>query len=370
MPNCISCIYCSARIDPSKGEGDHIINAAMGEFEDDIRFRRICQKCNNDIGVSEQVMLQCGPESIIRRKVNPARPSKRRRGRKFMGGAMGSNPPQYTAPFGDYDLLMLPSPTDPNRLETVDQLIVKDANQQLHHIRLYANMRPEQLQRRLDQIEAKPFAEIYLDADPVGWDGHMTLMRAVWPKVKLEEHPRHKFGNEDNAECKIRLAVNVHYFRTIAKMAFHGYLIHNKRGVRGDEPNFAAIRKFIMEGSMPDTEKFCFGETAVTFVEPFGLQKDGRFTTPTNYCHILASDETNPQIVGFVHLFAGPGCQTKTYHVPLGILDTIVCPTTTYVHAHCYQYASPQPEVGNAGIVREMVVELAGNKRLISGHAK
>jgi hypothetical protein len=71
MTETANCIYCGKTFDPSKGQGDHVIPAAWGEFRNDIRFRGLCQKCNQKIGKTEQHMLQCGPERIFREMVVP-----------------------------------------------------------------------------------------------------------------------------------------------------------------------------------------------------------------------------------------------------------------------------------------------------------
>ncbi len=57
------CIYCPKEFDPSRGEGDHILPAALGEFRGDVRFRGQCPSCNNVIGRFEQQVVQSGPEA-------------------------------------------------------------------------------------------------------------------------------------------------------------------------------------------------------------------------------------------------------------------------------------------------------------------
>jgi 5-methylcytosine-specific restriction endonuclease McrA len=56
MSRITKCIYCA---DPAnlKGEGDHVIPGTLGEFRNDKHFKRICTRCNNRIGKSENVLL-------------------------------------------------------------------------------------------------------------------------------------------------------------------------------------------------------------------------------------------------------------------------------------------------------------------------
>src|SRR5437870_3003527 len=115
-----NCIYCSAIFDPSKGEGDHIIPAALGEFRNDSRFRGLCSKCNILIGKSEQVLLHCGQEAFFRRVVNPALPSSRRRGRSYVPAAMGMPGLSHTIDRGDHCMLVRPSADDPTIVFGID----------------------------------------------------------------------------------------------------------------------------------------------------------------------------------------------------------------------------------------------------------
>jgi hypothetical protein len=283
---------------------------------------------------------------------------------------MGSKAPIYSVPFGEHPLRLRPSNTSHDRLETVDQLILQDAKGNWHHIQLFPNMRAEQLQKQVDRIDAKPIGDVRLDADPVQWDGYFALIRSIWPQAQLHEYQRPKFGDEEKATCHITVAVNEHYFRAIAKIAFHGYLARNRRNVRGDELGFAAIRQFIMTGTMRDVDQFCFADPAISFVEPFGPTKSGKIKGPKHYGHFLASDETDRAVVGYVHLFLGPGCQTRGYHIALGTHGSEIIGSTSFVQAHFYEYNEVQAESGIAGKVREAVVEIRGQRRIITGELK
>lgn len=96
------CIYCGTSFDSTRGEGDHIFPVQLGEFRNDIRFRRICTSCNNRIGKSEQQFLLCGPESFFRGLVNPKVPKRRQRGRSQGKAAMGVPGPLSTIDHGDH----------------------------------------------------------------------------------------------------------------------------------------------------------------------------------------------------------------------------------------------------------------------------
>src|SRR5437763_603166 len=110
-----NCIYCRIVFDASRGEADHILSCQLGEFENDIRFRRICRACNSRIGKCEEQFLRCAPELYGRMKVNPKVPTvRRRRQSQKLLGAMGAPGPQFTMDCGDHPELVRLMPKDPD----------------------------------------------------------------------------------------------------------------------------------------------------------------------------------------------------------------------------------------------------------------
>lgn len=142
----MNCIYCSASVDPSRGQGDHIIPAAFGEFEGDERFRRICRKCNQKIGQAEEELIRCAPESFYRRFVNPK--SSRRRGRSRTGSRTSRAPIETAVISGVRQLVR--TGDDPLSPQLVDQVIVLAEDGEEIYVELHLGMRPEQLNQRIN----------------------------------------------------------------------------------------------------------------------------------------------------------------------------------------------------------------------------
>ncbi|KKK75201.1 hypothetical protein LCGC14_2876130, partial [marine sediment metagenome] len=126
----VACIYCGTPVDLSKGEGDHVIPAALGEFKYDKHFKRICPDCNHRIGLSEEQMLRCGPEWLFRQIVAPV--TSRGRGKpKSSVGSQGMPPPKALVHTEDGKLAAKPH-RDMRSMEPVDQLVIHDeAGQQV-----------------------------------------------------------------------------------------------------------------------------------------------------------------------------------------------------------------------------------------------
>jgi hypothetical protein len=136
-------------------------------------------------------------------------------------------------------------------------------------------------------------------------------------------------------------------FRGLAKIAFHYYLVHNKRGYRGDEAEFHAIRDYIQNG-VGDYEQF-FDRPGPEFAMPFGETSPGRGTTPGNWCHILAAHEVEGDIVVYMRFFAGPGCEGQAQQVSLArIRSQIIFPDGFWGHVYHYE---GRPDDRYSGIV-------------------
>jgi hypothetical protein len=361
--NFAKCIYCPTIFDPKKGEGDHIIPAALGEFRNDIHFRGVCSACNNHIGKSEQVLLHCGPEALFRRVVSPALPGSRRRGRSPVKGAMGAAGPLHTIDLGDHRILVQPSDLDPKQVHRIDQLVVHDSNGDEHFFRLFPHVDADTLKCEiLRKIAPPPIPKMWLHADLQRCPEYKKLLRKMWSTGERHDLPITPTG-EHLVDGRIRFTVNDHYWRSLAKIGFHFYLCHSRRGMVGDEAAFADIRDFIMNGG--DRNKF-FRQPRSVFAVPFGESPDGRIETPTRWCHVLGADENTNEIVAYVHLFVGPTCIPQAYHIVLGILDDECVVSSNMAYGSVYMYDEKQDLCGKAGSVETATVTMYPSDQLPS----
>ncbi len=137
--------------------------------------------------------------------------------------------------------------------------------------------------------------------------------------------------------------------RALAKIGFHYYLVRCQRKFVGDEACFSQIRDFIMTGG--DVDQF-FRQPGPTFLVPFGELPSGNVATPTQWCHVLAADESSNVLGVYVQLFVGPGSIPKPHYITLGTVDkTITVPT--FVWSHVYLYDDPQGSGRYAGEIKE-----------------
>lgn len=338
------CIYCTAAFDPRQGQGDHIIPAQLGEFKDDVRFRRICPSCNGKIGHSEQQLLQSGPTALGRALVRP--PGRRKRESIKIKNAAGAPYPVFLADMAGYHALVDLSPDNPREALPVDQIVIQDPHGNIERVRLYPGMRLEQLQKK---IKTQNIHMVRLDAREQHCNEYIGLLKGLSPGIRMEEKQATERGTYQR-QGRIGLFVTDRYFRAIAKMAFHYYLAHNCRQLRGDEPEFGPIRDFIMQGG--DISQF-FHSSGRTFLHPFRNLPTGEAIVPNRWCHILVASETAGVAVIYVNLFLGPGAVPLPYHVTLHQVPSRSIASAAH-WGHLYIYYHPQPETGHAGYVEPL----------------
>ncbi len=330
------CIYCGSEFDRSRGEGDHILFAALGEFQDDVRFRNLCASCNSRIGRLEQQIVQSGPEGFYRSIVRPS--SARLINRRGIGrqrGALGAPGPIFTANMGDHTELVQPSSGSPCDAMAIDQIVMQDERGKDHPLQLYPGMSVEQLKNRIARLDLGKIKVIRLHCDEQRALDCLNLVKAVFPDLHIEEESVSEAGSQ-KIRGRVIFTVKEPYFQALAKMAFHYYLSRSRRGYHGDEPMFDDLRYFVLNGG--DVDRF-FSFTQRRFRPPMGEAGSGWVVTPKEWCHLLAVDEAAGSVVVYLQLFLGPGCLRPPCYVTLGKLPTELAVLDSF-WGHAYVYDS------------------------------
>lgn len=333
----VKCIYCSNEFDCSKGKGDHIIPAVLGEFRNDIRFRGVCRSCNNGIGKSEQQLLQCGPESFFRDKVVPT--TTRSHGQTSShSGALGMPPPQFRVETNIGPLKAYP--TDDGRSSYApDQLIIYDEQNEVHHVELFEEISSDGLRKKVKKLQLKGINKSILSCDESRYVKYLKIISEGWPESREERLSFTEHGKQ-TLPHEITIKVSNHYFRAIAKIAFHYFLVHSSR-YKGHEDYFFEIRDFIINGGKID--KF--------FKKEKRFQDMDAHYVSSCWVHLLAASEENNEAIAYVCLFKGPDFKGVTHQVNIGKLPPSPIIIPRQVWAHCYEYDSPAPKTGKVGIV-------------------
>jgi hypothetical protein len=230
--------------------------------------------------------------------------------------------------------MLLVNPSDDNPLDAtpLNQAIIEDDKGKQYPIRLYPNMSVKRLRREVGLVDAARIKSVQIECDAPFFESFKSLFAEVFPSLKRCEEGSTEPGNY-RCPGRAEFRFSGEYFQAIAKIAFHYYLVHNRRGLSGSEAEFAPIRAFVRHGGAKDS---FFHDSGKRFAAPF----DGEARIfPANWCHILAADETRGPVVVYTQLFAGPGSAPSPTHVTLGTLrGEIVLPPGANVWGHCFTY--------------------------------
>lgn len=342
----MNCIYCGVLVDPSKGEGDHVLPDALGAFPGTRRFRRICIRCNSKIGVSEKHLLNCTVEGLFLTTVLSGR---RKRRRLKLQGAKGAPAPTFTINSGDHCEIVDPSVKDPFTVNSRDQIVLCDGSGKATNISLNPAMTEHSLRKKLSKSKMQDIQKVWLHANESTWNHYLGLLRLLYPDYKLTLFPSTDAGTH-KMQVQAHFRMNDHPFRALAKMVFHYYLLHSVRDVRGDEPEFLPIRRFIMEGGK--IGEF-FHPEITRFVTSFRVQFEGEIMVPAHFCHVLAMDESERTVWGYINLSMGPRRIGSGYHVKISERQNrLVLPDCVCGHVYVYSSTADRGEVRRASISR------------------
>ncbi len=310
-----NCIYCNRHFDPRIGEGDHIIPAALGEFRRLRRFRGACSDCNIRIGKSEAQLLRCGPEAYLARISQPA--GRRSKKHKAWQPALGAPPPAMFSEHEGVDLIVRPVDGNPSNVETIDQLVIVDEKGDQHPIPIYPGMDANAVRAKIESLQVEGCYTVRFNVSDDHYDWLNGLIAELWPDSERSELPPIEPGVSWR-RGRVTLTVSDHYFRAVAKIAFHFYLCYCAPELSGHEPEFAEIRKFIVSGGRVEEFFSSPGDSPIYFGVPFGATPEGGTLSPPQWCHLLVADDTQEITIVYVQLFIGPGYVNRPHYVVIG----------------------------------------------------
>lgn len=195
---------------------------------------------------------------------------------------------------------------------------------------LFPKMRPAQLQeavRRRGLLSAMP---IGINCPCDGSDDFKRLVTATFPNARIISDARMEPGSY-SSHGQAEFVVSLAYWQALAKIAFHYYLVHNCRGFVGSERAFRRIRRFVRHGGDPTS---FFKSNEKPFIVPFGSDGPGTVRAPTTWCHLLAANDSEMDIVVYVQLFVGPGSVPRPNYVSLAETDVGVSDGRVWAHVY------------------------------------
>lgn len=335
-----TCIYCHTSSDLSK---EHCLPRGLGNFRGHhVLHNAICAGCNSSISLCEDQFLHSGPEAFFR----------------YMLGIRGRGHHDPIIPFyrgsAGADRITLIYPHPETGIEILWEL--DEGTEQMHELRQIVvetddgqtlpmplppqissaqDVRKELKSRGLEGAKPKVFS--VPDSE---WEHMDAVLREVWPGSNWKRIPN--TAPDGRLPVKLSFSVTSRYFRAIAKIAFHYALAALNPVFTGDEPQFAAIRSFIMHGT--GVPRSFVTQSPNQIVHGLG---DNVTTKP--WGHFLSVRKELGQVSADLQLFVGPGNLPYVYHVKIGRDPSRIF--SPQARGDFYHYFEGGPKGGYDGIV-------------------
>jgi len=304
--NIQKCIYCDS-IGPFSKE--HALPRSLGEFSGfPLLIKRVCTKCNEDIGRLEEQFGRSGPGAFFREYLNIDGRDTHNKVNPFQRGSAGAKPIDFTAllPGEDIKVLWEFNPGE-KTVREVRQIVFIDDKGKSYPLRIHKWMNnTDQLRTEMKKIgldlKGKLSARVFAPYDEMEWVEN--LVRGLGTEFMwLPPQPSAKINNP-----VAKVHVTDFYFRAIAKIGFH-YLLSVVNIFQGNEHCFAAIRRFIIKGGTVENFVTQTRRPILTFPHPN--------IRPRGWGHVLLVENVRGQVQARLQFFLGPQYNPPTYLVRL-----------------------------------------------------
>ena len=344
------CIYCDA-VDPKWAKA-HAVPRLMGKFKNQpTLLGKVCAVCDNTIGDKcEALLAKCTIEAVLIKHIGIVGRHKDKSTPPFRRGHSGYPPIRIMTVLPGYENEVRVEPIgDSKNVDILPQLILIDAQ----------GNREELVISNPDCIslsEWRLLVQKCLDGSVKDLDAHgisdeqSNLIKHVFCEIGIT------FDSVDDAKIpplqaqvlvKGSVAYDGRYFRAVAKIAFHYFLLHSKV-FDGSEPEFEMIRRFIRYGEGNERD----------FIEkhnqPIAQDLSGN-DRPSFYGHVLRTEITSNSIAVCVQLFIGHDYKPEWYRVLLSQKNRGIF-LQTEEFGHYYKYLEPDKRSQYDGVIENLTV--------------
>jgi hypothetical protein len=339
------CIYCGA-VNPTWARA-HVMPRLMGTFKNQPTLKfRVCAECDREVGQCEEILAKSSIEAVLLRSIGIVGRHERRSS-PFRRGHSGLPPICMTAKVPGYEHEVRTEPIgDSHNVDIIPQLILFGKGGKREDV---AIENPDCISLKEWEILFKKFAGGRVkDLDMVGMNQNQIdrIVRCL-----------HSFGLrfdmpacatippfQGSATVHGSVAYDERYFRSLAKIAFHYFLLHSHT-FQGCEPEFDGIRRFIRYGDGRETDFIAKGGGPIAY-DLSGADR------PPYYGHVLRTDDSAEGIAVGVLLFIGHDYKPDWHKVILSRRK----PQAKEEFGHYYRYLDHRRPKQWDGVIEELKV--------------
>lgn len=349
MNSVTKCIYCDT--DNPKWVKSHVVPRLMGTFKNQPSLlNRVCVDCDKEIGKCEALLAKCTIEAVLLKHIGIVGRHREKSLSPFRKGHSGYPPIRMVTILPGYDNETRVEPIgDSTNADILPQLILIDA--QGNYEELVIN-NPDcisitewsLLLKKCFEGKVKDLKAIEISNE------QFTLIKRVFNKYGIT------FTSEEDVNISPLHAhvlaegcvtYDKRYFRAIAKIAFHYFLLHSKL-FDGSEAEFKSIHRFIRYGEGDEWNLIEKGNQSIA-QDPSGRDR------PSYYGHVLRTEIASKVISVYVQLFIGHDYMPEWYRVHLSQkMRKVFLQTEEF--GHYYKYFEPNKRSQYDGEINKLTV--------------
>lgn len=328
-----SCIYCSNTKDLCKSA--HIIPRLFGKFKNQPTLKyKVCKACDEEFGKCEEQLAKCGPEALFRYNLGLKGRHRKKSHSPFKRKHSGHGPIQMkvTIPYTEHQALVEPI-GDGHNCRLLPQIIVigESGDNDCIQIENAEELTVDQLKTMIFSAKvSRPVQIRYVMLK----DSEVDHIDSLLKKAKL--HVSDEF--DDNVKpfktivrAAGTLTYDERYFRAIAKIAFHYYVVFNNFNHTGGEACFDPVKRFIRYGEGQ-------AKTFISQEQGFLVKDVERGWRPPTYGHIIVCSCAFQFIEVKIQFFLGPQYDPPIHTVRLGSKPLMI-ESTSMTFGHNYVYS-------------------------------
>lgn len=343
------CVYCDA-VNPKWAKA-HVVPRLMGTFKNQpTLFERVCADCDKEIGKCEALLAKCTIEAVLLKHIGIVGRHRDKSSSPFRRGHSGSPPIRITTILPGYENEARVEPIgDSKNVDILPQLILIDAQGNREELAINNPDCISLPEWRL--LVQKCLDGSVKDLEAIGLSNEQfILIKHVFHEIGITFDPADDAKiSPFQAQVLVKGCVTYdkRYFRAIAKIAFHYFLLHSKV-FDGSEAEFGTICRFIRYGE-GDEWDFLEKNNKPIAQDPSGEDR------PPYYGHVLRTEITSKSIAVCIQLFIGHDYKPEWYRVLLSQKERRIF-LQTEEFGHYYKYLEPDKRSQYDGVIENLTV--------------
>lgn len=340
-----TCIYCQA--ENARGR-EHSLPMGLGSFKGHhILQNVICKACNEPISKAEEQFLRVGPEGFIRQVLGITGRKDHEKTSPFYRGSSGAPPIEikHAFPKTKTDVIweILPGTKS---LNVIRQIGVSTEDGKVIQIPISKRVTSKKnLLKLLEKHGLEKAKPVYYYTDPDDKDDFLSILRQIWPDLKVKNMPAPE--KKEGFYASIKVTVTSLYHRALAKIGFHYFLAVSQPRFTGAEVEFSPIRSFIRDGKDRPEDFVVQNDTPI-------LHDLDKGYTLSSWGHLLTARIGTRAIISRVQFFIGPEYLPPIFDIRLGRSPSKIIYPERF--GHFYSYYSEGHKSGYDGEVEPLKI--------------